>query len=219
MNIQIKNLSKYFTHGKKRTTVLNGINFELSRGEIFGISGPNGAGKTTLLKILSGLIKPSGGQANILGYDLFKQASDIKSFTGAAFDSERSFYQALNVEQNLKFYGRLFSVKEPALSGRISYFIEKFGLAKHKYDRLFHCSAGTKQKLAVIRALLTNPDVILLDEFTKSMDEPSSKETASFLKEIVTKNNKICIVVSHEIELLKKVSSKIGFLKDGIISI
>lgn len=219
MTININNLSMTFS--KKDTTidVLKGVNLQVKKGEVFALMGSNGAGKTTLLKILSTLIYPSSGSATICNFDLKTQPEMVRNSIGFVFDSDRTFYQVLSVEENLKFYGRAFGLSEHKLNEKMLKLLDEFNLLEYRNTKINHCSSGVKQKIAFLRAFILNPQVIFIDEPSRSLDDDSKTQMFSYLKNEVKKHEKTCIFVSHSENEVKEWSDRYGYLKDGKIEI
>lgn len=217
MGIIVRNLSKQFITGDRKNQVLCGVNLEVKLGEIFLLSGKNGSGKTTLLKILSTLILPDSGEIIISGNDVLKQPVKVRKSVGLVSDAEKSFYQMLTVEENMRFYMNLYGISDAVRLKSAEELLERFELAQWKKAKLSHCSSGIKQKLAIVRALLTDPEVILIDELSKSLDPDSRKTISGYLKEIVVSGNKTCIIVTHNPEELGKFPGRSGCLREGVI--
>lgn len=217
MSILIRNLSKHYITGGKKNIVLHKINLNVNKGEIFVLSGPNGSGKTTFLKILSTLVLPDAGNINICGIDAIKEPCEVRKRVGLVHDVEKSFYQVLNIEENMKFYSKLYGISRNDFSVRLDELLVQFKIRTSIKTKLHHCSSGTKQKLAIVRALLGDPDVILIDELTKSLDGQSKKQIADYIKNLVVLKNKACIVVTHESERLEEIGDYFGCLNEGVI--
>jgi heme exporter protein A len=162
--IHVDGVTKRFGH----VLALRGVSLQLKQGRCLGIFGPNGAGKTTLLKILSTLTRPSTGSVSIAGYDTVRQADKIRPLLGVL--GHRSFlYGHLTAIENLQFYGRLFGVKN--LPERIAEILETVGLEVHAQRLVRTYSRGMQQRLAIARALLHSPPIILLDEPYTGLDQ------------------------------------------------
>jgi ABC-type multidrug transport system ATPase subunit len=217
MSVILSGLSKHFVVNGKRKEVLKKLSLDIKPGEIFLLCGPNGSGKTTLLKIISTLISQSSGKVLVNGIDPAVYPQRVRENIGLIYDFERNFYQMLTLQKNLEFYGKIFFLSGKALQKRIDFLIELFSLSEYRYMKVYQCSSGIKQKAAFARAFLTDPPVILIDEFTKSLDEESRKTIAQYLKDSVKSKNKTCMVVSHDKEVLQGISDRAGRLEDGSI--
>jgi ABC-type multidrug transport system ATPase subunit len=216
MSVIISSLSKHFLLGGHRKEVLKDLYLDVRSGEIFLLKGDNGSGKTTLLKILSTLITPSSGSIIVNDIDIAAEPRAAKAQIGLIYNFE-NFYQVLTVQKNLEFYGRIYSLSGNPLKIKIDSLLDIFSLSEYKQARINQCSSGVKQKIAFARAFLADPKVILVDEFTKSLDLPSIKTVSEFIKSQVREQNKTCIIVSHEQEPCNDISDRTGRLENGKI--
>jgi ABC-type multidrug transport system ATPase subunit len=195
--IKITELYKQFN----KTPVLSDINLTLTTGTITALIGPNGAGKTTLLKIIAGLILPDSGTVTITGR------------TGFAYNSESGFYNQLTVLQNMLFWSALAGdTKNNAY--KILSQLDLDNQADTKYQ---HCSSGIKQKLSLARALLNNPEILLVDELTKSTDFSTQDKIHGIIKELNKTQNITILFVSHNKDEIKKLTDKTIKIDNGII--
>ena len=190
--IELKNISKTFVERSwrtmllrkepKRVEALKGVSLAINQGEVFGLLGPNGAGKTTLIKILATLILPDNGYSSICDYDLCNQPHHVRRMIGLVSTSERSFYWRLTGRQNLSFFAMLCDLPNSSRKNRIEELLAMVGL-KEKADTPFmKYSTGQQQRLAIARALLADPRVLLMDEPTRSLDPPAASELRNLIK-------------------------------------
>ena len=155
-------------------TAVGGVTFSIRHGQIFGFLGPNGAGKTTTIRMLLGLLRPTSGQATVLGYDIVRQAEDIRKHIG--YMSQRfSLYQDLTVSENLDFYGRTYGVRNERLRRRKRFVVEMAGLQGRERELTRNLSGGWKQRLALGAAILHEPQMLFLDEPTAGVDPISRR--------------------------------------------
>jgi ABC-2 type transport system ATP-binding protein len=213
MTIYVKNLSKSF----KNKQVLKDINLKVDKSEIFALMGPNGSGKTTFLKILATLVSPDSGSVEICNLNASAYPEKVKSKIGLVCDADRSFYQILTIEDNMNFFAGIMGITQNSCLKRVNGLFESFNLNEWRKTRLSHCPSGIKQKLAIIRALIHNPEVLLVDEPTRSLDEESRKTILAFLSDEVKRGKKACIMVTHDINEAKKTADNAGFLENGIV--
>lgn len=206
--IKVNNLSKSYGI----TEALRGINFEVNAGELFGFIGPDGAGKTTLIRILTSLIIPDKGTAEVLGYDVVKQYKKIRTLVGY-MPGRFSLYQDLSVEENLKFFATIFGTtleENYNLIKNIYIYLEPF--KKRKAGKL---SGGMKQKLALCCALIHNPDLLILDEPTTGVDPVSRDEFWEMLGSLKTEG--ITTVVSTPYMNEAKLCDRVALIQKGRI--
>ena len=177
---------------------LDNISFSLKKGQILGVLGPNGAGKTTLLKTIATLILPDKGSVIVNGWRLGINDDKIKAFTAMVSSQERSFYWRLSGKQNLEFFASMYGLKNP--KDKIEELFKLFAI-DCRDNRFDTYSAGTKQKFALIRGLLNDPELLLLDEPTKSLDYTAALNLRTFIKEdLVRKKEKTLIFTTHHMD-------------------
>src|SRR6266498_59166 len=217
--VEARDLTKTFRAGwfhRRRTEALRGASLEVPRGAIFGLLGPNGAGKTTLLSILATLLLPDSGSARILGHDVVREAFAIRRRLNMA-SGNASFIWSLRPAEVLTFYGRLYGLSGRRLSGRVSELIERFELSSHSKTEYNELSTGLKQRLAMAKALLNDPEVLFLDEPTLGLDPDVSirlrAQTASLRRERGT----TIILTTHYMREAEELCDEIAFIKAGRI--
>src|SRR5207245_5862557 len=169
---------------KPPVDALTDVSFEINEGEIFGLIGPNGAGKTTLTKIIATLVQPTAGQVTVKGFDSVLNDEDVRRNVGLAGAEERSFYWRLTAEQNLLFFARLHGLSTARATTRIDELFQLFDLNDLARRRFAELSTGNKQRLAVARAMLAEPPVLLLDEPTRSLDPIAAARMRATIKSL-----------------------------------
>ncbi len=207
--IKIQNLSKLF--GLK--PALQDINLEVERGEFLAIFGPNGAGKTTLLKIISTLISPTSGSVSIDGRDLKRKPLEVRQRIGV-ISHETYLYENLTAYENLIFYGRMYGVEN--LEQKVKELLKQIELESRASDRVAAYSRGMKQRLSIARAMLHDPDILLLDEPYAGLDQQACKIFERILKEL-SERQKTVIMATHELERGLKLCSQAIILNKGRI--
>jgi ABC-type multidrug transport system ATPase subunit len=207
MNIKINNLFKSFPSKSSPHAVLRGLSMEAHPGEIIAIQGANGVGKTTLLKIMAGLIVPDAGEVMMPG----------RQYTGFVADADRSFYQILSLRMNIRFYGLLFGISRSIYDQRLAVLAPELGISDYLDTVAGHCSSGIRQRAALVRALIPDPSVLLIDELTRSLDEESTEMVSLYLRKMTDTQKKIMIVVTHDTVWAKHYADRIVRLEDGIL--
>lgn len=225
--IETHSLCKYFTKRKQGSSIfsrltfrsrekvnaVDSINLHIKKGEIFGLIGPNGAGKTTFVKLLSTLILPDSGHATINGHDVVKKDALVRSQIGVLpGEFSRSLYWRLTGRQNLKFFSELYNIRDDT---RIDYLINFFGLKPWEDELLMRYSTGMKHKLALARALLNDPPVLLLDEPTTGIDPKASYEIKTLVKEEFS--DKTVLWTSHNLYEIEEICDRIAMINKGQI--
>ena len=169
---------------------LDGLDLKIRKGELFGLLGPNGAGKTTLVKVLCTLLPPDEGKAIVNGFDVTKQSMRVKQSIGTLFSvGERGFFWRLNGYSNLEFFAAINNVPRSGRQGRIMEVLKLVGLEDKAFVPFQKYSGGMKRKLALARALLADPPVLLLDEPTTGLDVTSSRSIRDFIKNDLSKKH------------------------------
>lgn len=186
--------------GRKPVRALEDISFSLQKGKILGVLGPNGAGKTTLLKIIATLILPNKGSVTVNGCRVGMDDKKVKSYIGIVLSPERSFYWRLTGRQNLEFFAALYGLSSKETKSRLE---ELCQLLEVDYqDKRFDLySSGMQQKFALMRTLIHDPELLLLDEPTKGLDYKTSLNLKKFIKEdLVQKQGKTVLFTTHRME-------------------
>ncbi len=192
--------------------ILRGISFTVSRGDIFGYLGPNGAGKTTTIRILLGLFKASAGQLHILGQDI--NLSSTRQKIGFALDPD-GLYDSMTGEENLAFYARIYQVNH--FGPRITSLLEAVELGKRGKDRVGTYSKGMRQRLSLARAMVHDPEVLVLDEPTAGVDPSGQIEIRKILLDIAHRENKTVFLSSHNLDEVQRICNRIALIDRGEI--
>jgi len=205
--------------GKKSTTViraLDGIDFEIQEGELFGLLGPNGAGKTTTVKILCTLLEPSGGKAFVKGYDVVKDGDRVRRIVNMVAGGERMLYYRLTGRENLEYFAELYDVPKKEIRPRVNALLELVGLSDRADDEIEKYSKGMKQRLQVCRGLINDPEVLFLDEPTLGLDVNIAKDLRKFIREkIVEEQGKTVLLTTHYMYEAEELCDRVGFLNNG----
>ncbi|MCK4316362.1 MAG: ABC transporter ATP-binding protein [Anaerolineae bacterium] len=177
-------------------TAVDGVTFNIRRGQIFGFLGPNGAGKTTTIRMLLCLLRPTSGRATVLGYDIVRQPEEIRRNIG--YMSQRfSLYSDLTVSENLDFYGRTYGVRGERLRKRKQFVIEMAGLEGRERELTRNLSGGWKQRLALGAAILHEPEMLFLDEPTAGVDPISRRAFWDLLYDLAEEGTTIFVTTHY----------------------
>ncbi len=208
--IIVKKLIKRF--GLK--TVLRGLDFAVEKGEFVALLGPNGAGKTTFLRILASLSRPSLGQVSIAGYSLPAQSAAVRRRLGVVSHMPL-LYGDLTAEENLQFYGRMYNL--PELSGRVDEVLQMVGLSARRRDLVRTFSRGMQQRLAIGRAVLHDPEVMLFDEPYTGLDQDASEMLDGVLRRVAAEGRTV-VMTSHDLARAEGLASRFDILSRGVIA-
>jgi ABC-2 type transport system ATP-binding protein len=192
------------------------VSLHIERGELFGLLGQNGAGKTTLIKMLCTALLPSSGAASVMGYDMVKQARQVRERIGLVNGEERSFYWRLTGRQNLEFFAALYHVPGPLARRRIDDLLRRVGLAEDA-DRSFRTySSGMRQKLGIARGLLGSPQVLFMDEPTRSLDPISAQAMRRLVAEyIIGELECTVILATHSMAEAEELCDRLALVQSG----
>ena len=208
--IEVKKLVKRF--GMK--AVLRGLDFRVERGEFVALLGPNGAGKTTFLRILSSLARPSMGEVRVAGYQLPSQAAAVRARLGVVSHMPL-LYGDLTAEDNLEFYARLYGIANYQL--RITQVLEMVGLESRRRDLVRTFSRGMQQRLAIGRAVLHDPDVMLFDEPYTGLDQDASSMLDEVLRSVAAQGRTV-VMTSHDLARAEDLATRFDILSRGVIA-
>jgi sodium transport system ATP-binding protein len=208
--IEIIDLSKNF----KEVKAVENLNFNINEGEIVGLLGENGAGKTTTLRIISTMIKCTSGTVKVNGVDINKEPSKIRGQIGILFGGEVGLYDRLTARENIRYFAELNGMTKYAADESIKNLSEELNMNEYMDRRVGKFSRGMKQKVAIARSIVHEPNVILLDEPTAGLDVSSSRLIHEFIKNC-KKQNKAIIFSSHSMDEVEKLCDRIIIIHKG----
>jgi ABC-2 type transport system ATP-binding protein len=211
--IAVEGLRKEFG----RLVAVHDLSFTVADGEIFGLLGPNGAGKTTTLRMLAGLIAPTSGRATVNGHPLGEGSQRIRAGTGILTESP-GLHDRLTARQNLAYYGRLYGLRGRQLRANVDRYLEVVGMREHADRRVSGFSKGMRQKIAIARALLHEPEVIYLDEPTSGLDPSAAKTVRDFVATLRGLGRSI-IVCTHNLDEAERLSDRIGIMRGTLLRV
>lgn len=208
--IKVSNITKRFND----KLVLDNINFEIEKGEIFGLIGPNGAGKSTLINIMTTLIDATNGSVEIGGYDIKKNPIEAKSLIGLV-PQELALFEEMNAYDNLQFFGSLYGLSRKVLKQRIEEALQVTGLSDHRKQKVKKFSGGMKRRLNITAAIMHHPQILIMDEPTVGVDPQSRNHIFEFIRHMNQQNNTTIIYTSHYMEEIEELCSKVFIIDLG----
>lgn len=209
--IEVKGLEKEY----RGRPVVKGISFDVQPGEVVGLIGPNGAGKTTTLRMLATTLRPSRGTAIVAGYDIVQEPLQVRAHVGV-LPTDPGLYGRLTAAENLRFYGQLCGLGGAALERRIDELLAWLGLAGAKHQRVDEFSKGMRQKLALARAVIHDPQVLILDEPTVGLDVLASRAVINFIRESRQAGRSV-LFSSHYLLEADRVCDRVAIIVGGEI--
>ncbi len=217
--IETKDLTKYFYSGKEKIIAVDHVNLKIKRGEFFGLLGPNGAGKTTFTKMIATLLIPDEGEAWVDGFSILKEPIEVRKRIGWMMGETggRALYWRLSGLDNLRFFAKLLNVPKDLAEKRIKVFLKFLELENAADKLVMEYSTGMRVKLMLIRALLHNPDILLLDEPTLGLDVESASKVRKFLRRLVDELDKTILFTSHNMYEVEMLCDRIAIINKGKI--
>lgn len=221
--IEVQNLQRVYRarigvirRSIKEVVAVEDISFSIKSGELFGLLGPNGAGKTTMVKMLATLLIPTQGKASILGYDVVKDAQEVRKHIGFIFGGERGLYWRLSGIDNLRYFASLYSVEPEVSKKRIPYLLEMVGLKDRGNERVEGYSRGMKQRLHVARTLLHDPEILFLDEPTIGLDPVGARDFRLVIRNLQSENKTILLTTHYMFEA-DSLCQRVAVIDKGMI--
>jgi ABC-2 type transport system ATP-binding protein len=224
--IETKNLSMRFPKQKgwrglfraiPSKPALDDVNLAIRQGEVFGLLGPNGAGKTTLVKVLSTLLIPTAGEAHVAGLNVVENSLQVRRHLGVLYGDERMFFWRLSAVDNLMFYAALYGINGRPARRRVSEVLELVGLAHAADILLHHYSSGMKRRVSIARALLNDPDVLIMDEVSQALDPIGAAELRELIKHHVANGRRTVLITSNVMAEAEYLCDRIAFIARGRI--
>jgi ABC-2 type transport system ATP-binding protein len=208
--IRIENLTRDF----ETVRAVDGLSLEVPAGIIFGFLGPNGAGKTTTINLLLGLLEPTSGRAEVLGFDTRTQPEEVRTCTGALLEHP-GVYEQLTAEDNLEFYGRVWRMPAAERQARIKELLTNMGLWERRKERAGIWSKGMKQKLALARAMLHRPPLVFLDEPTAGLDVVSAVAVREDLASLAARGGVTVFLTTHNMAEVERLCAQVAVIRAG----
>jgi ABC-2 type transport system ATP-binding protein len=218
--LEVDNLRKEFVRrdgGRKRrqVTALRGVSFDVARGECVAILGPNGSGKSTLVRLLATLLLPDGGSARVFGHDAFRETRAVRRLVNRV-SVEASFFKKMSAVENLSYAARFYGLRASETREQIPEILSRVGFpADRRGHPMEDLSRGMQQKVALARALLTAPILLLLDEPTTGLDPRSKQEVQQFIREVRAEHDATVLLCTHDLAEAETLADRVGILDDG----
>ncbi|MCL2342611.1 MAG: ABC transporter ATP-binding protein [Firmicutes bacterium] len=209
--IELKNVSKHFGAVK----AINGLDLSIERGQIYALLGHNGAGKTTTLRIILGLLSTNGGSVSVFGEDPLRVGEKLRARAGV-LSEDNGLYESLTVYDNLKFFAEIFGCEKAFYDKQIDYYLQEFEMLDKKNSVIKDFSLGMKKKVAIIRTLLHQPELILLDEPTNGLDPISIDKLHKIIFDMAQNHGTTFILTTHNLDEVRKVCDQITILRQGV---
>ena len=215
----IDRLSKSFVVGsrKKRKVVhaVNDVSLRIERGEIYGVLGANGSGKSTLIRLVSTLLTPDAGRVEVFGHDITREEMAVKRLINRV-SVDAAFFKKLSPAENLIYAARMYGLDGGYARREMVRILARLGIGEARLNRpLEQMSRGMQQKVAIARAFLTSPVLLLLDEPTTGLDPRSKLEVQAFVEEIRDEHDATIVLTTHDLDEAERLCSRIGLLNDG----
>jgi ABC-2 type transport system ATP-binding protein len=197
--------------------VVDGVSFAVRRGEIYGVIGANGSGKSTLIRIISTLLLADAGEVRIFGLDVERNEHAVRRLINRV-SADPSFFRNMSAIENLLFFGRVYGLTPPQIKRRTPQILGRLGLEwPRALEPMSHLSRGQQQKIAVARAFLTSPVLMLLDEPTTGLDPRSKRDVQAFVREVQQEHDATILLTTHDMEEAELLCDRIAFLSGGKI--
>ncbi|HEX4920604.1 MAG TPA: ABC transporter ATP-binding protein [Candidatus Bathyarchaeia archaeon] len=215
--VEVDGLRREF-HGKEGTVVaLDGVDLKVREGEIFGVLGPNGAGKTTMIRILSTLLLPSSGIARVMGWDVAKEPEKVRPLISTASGAERAGYDYITARGNLWFFSQLYGLPTKLAHERIDQFSKMLGLEDYLDRKFYALSTGYRQRVTIVRAFISDPKVVFLDEPTIGLDVMTAMKIREFLITQAKEYGRTILLATHNMSEVEAICNRVGIIDKGKI--
>lgn len=214
MMIEIQEVTKQFRDKRTFVTALKHVSFSIEKGEVVGLLGENGAGKTTLLRIIATLLTPTEGSVKVSEFDTIKNPDQIKKIVGVLFGGETGLYDRLTARENLEYFAGLYGLSKHETKVRIDDLAKMFGMKDYLDRKVGGFSKGMRQKVAIARTLIHNPEIILFDEPTTGLDITSSNVFRQLVHQL-KKEGKTIVFSSHIMEEVSMLCDTVAMIHKG----
>jgi len=212
--VSVQDLRKtFYDESRGEVKAVDGVTFSCDPGEVFGLLGANGAGKTTTLRMLSTVLKPTGGTASVMGHDVSSEPEAVRQSMGF-YSASTALYPRLTGRETLKFFARINHYPEERVAARVEALVERFGIEEYANARVEKLSSGMKQKVSIARTIAHDPPVLIFDEPTVGLDVLNALEMAKVIREL-RDEGKTIIFSSHIMSEVEKLCDRIAIVHRG----
>ena len=213
----LEHATKRFVVGRKKKSVVavNDVSMSIRRGEIYGVLGANGSGKSTLIRLISTLLTLDGGRVEVLGHDVEREEMAVKQLINRV-SVDAAFFKKLSPHENLAYAARLYGMDAKKARVQVVAILARLGVGEKRLDRpVEQMSRGMQQKVAIARALLTSPTVLLLDEPTTGLDPRSKLDVQTFIEEVRDTHDATIVLTTHDLAEAERLCDRIALINDG----
>jgi ABC-2 type transport system ATP-binding protein len=208
-------IGKKIADDNRPVRVVDRISFAVQPGEIYGVIGANGSGKSTLIRMISTLLLPDEGSISIFGFDVVQRSESVRALINRV-SADPSFFRNMSAIENLLFFGRVYGLTPDDVRLQVPPILERLGLSRDKASEpMSHLSRGQQQKVAVARAFLSSPILMLLDEPTTGLDPRSKRDVQSFIREVQQDHGATILLTTHDMDEAELLCDRIAFLAGG----
>jgi ABC-2 type transport system ATP-binding protein len=208
--IEVRGLSRYFGGIK----AVDRVTYNVEPGEVFGVLGPNGSGKTTMVRLINGVLAPTEGEIRVLGLDPATRGPDVRRQTGVLTETP-SLYERLTARDNLHLFATLYDVPEAKVPVRVNETLALFGLTDRADDKAGGFSKGMKQRLALARALIHEPQILFLDEPTAALDPEASQQVTNLIEELSHQSGRTVFLATHNLDEAQRLCDRVAVVNKG----
>ncbi|HIB99818.1 TPA: ABC transporter ATP-binding protein [Candidatus Poribacteria bacterium] len=211
----IQQFTSSFKRQKEVVKAVDGISFQVKLGQIYGILGANGSGKSTLIRLISTLLLPDSGQVNVFGYDVVKDSFRVRQMINRV-SVEAAFFKRLSAEENLVYTARLYDIPVKEARRKAEQILSRLGFeSRRMHEGMEDLSRGMQQKVAIARALLTSPILLLLDEPTTGLDPKSKRDVQDLINDVRHQHDAVVLLTTHDMIEAEKLCDQVAIIDNG----
>ena len=215
--VEVTDLRREFKSREGKVVALDGVDLTVREGEIFGVLGPNGAGKTTMIRILSTLLLPTSGRAEVMGFDVAIAPEKIRALINMASGAERAGYDFISARGNLWFFSQLYGIPSEEAHKRINGLSEMLGLQSYLDRKFYALSTGYKQRVTLVRAFINDPKVVFLDEPTIGLDVMTALSIREYIQKQAKEYDRTILLATHNMAEVDAICNRVAIIDKGKI--